>query len=80
VSSVTNPSPKTPIARGVQSIIDYGYEGTTKRSGDLPLEGEEWCDFRVYSTPRQTNELRDDGLAFAPLPPSPRSPSQFRSI
>ena len=73
MSSVINPSPKTSIARGVQSIVDYGYEGTTKLSGDLPLEEGEWCDFRVYSTPRQTDELRADALAFAPpslsLPP-----------
>ena len=57
VSSTIAAGAKSPIARGVQSVIHYNY-GMHERD-----ESEDAVRFCVYSTPRTVKDMKGDALA-----------------
>jgi hypothetical protein len=57
VSSTIAPGAKSPIARGVQSVIHYNYE-----MHEMDKSGE-FVRFCVYSTPRKVKAMQGDALA-----------------
>jgi hypothetical protein len=69
VSSTMNPTEKSPIARGVQSVIHYSDlddPSVDKPSMHYLDETGDEARFCVYSTPRKLRDLQGDALAVRP--------------